>query len=68
MALLTLLFSIKLLAQLSIFKYMEEKHGRLVLENVRSLENGKRKWFKTSKDINVTKRCKIKDLYQNLQR
>ena len=47
---------------------MEEKHGRLVLENVRSLENGKRKWFKTSKDINVTKRCKIKVLYQNLQR
>ena len=41
--LLILLFAIKLLARLSIFKYIEKKHGRLVLENVISLEKAKRK-------------------------
>ena len=62
MALLILLFAIKLLAQLSICKYIEKKHGRLVLENVRSLEQAKRKRFKISKDINFIKTCKIENL------
>ena len=57
-----LLFAIKLLPRLSIFKYIEKKHGRLVLENVRSLEKAKRKWFKISKDINFIKTCKIENL------
>ena len=62
MMLLILLFAIKLLSRLSIFKYIEKKHGRLVLENVRSLEKAKRKWFKISKDINFIKTCKIENL------
>ena len=45
MAHLILLFGIKLLAQLNIFKYIEKKHERLVSENVRLLEKIKRKWF-----------------------
>ena len=60
--LLILLFAIKLLSRLSIFKYIEKKHGRLVLENVRSLEIAKRKWFKISKGINFIKTCKKEDL------
>ena len=60
--LLILLFAIKLLARLSIFKYIEKKHGRLVLENVRSLEQAKRKRFKISNDINFIKTCKIENL------
>ena len=59
---LILSFAIKLLARLSIFKYIEKKHGRLVLENIRSLEKAKRKWFKISKDINFIKTCKIENL------
>ena len=58
MTLLKLLFEIKILARRSIFKYIEKKHGRLVLENVRSLEKAKRKWFKISKDISFIKTCK----------
>ena len=61
-----LLFAIKVIARLSIFKHIEKKHGRLVLENVRSLERAKRKWFKISKDINFIKTCKKED--QHLQR
>ena len=57
-----LLFAIKVIARLSIFKYIEKKHGRLVLENVRSLEKAKCKWFKISKDINFIKTCKNDDL------
>ena len=45
MAHLILLFGIKLLAQLNIFKYIEKKQGRLALENVRLLEKIKRRWF-----------------------
>ena len=58
---LLILFAIKLLVQLSIFKYIEKKHGPLVLENVRSLEKVKRKWFKIRKDINFIKTCKKED-------
>ena len=62
MKLLILLFAIKLLARLSIFKYTEKEHGYLVIENVRSLEKAKRKWFKISKDVKFIKTCKIEDL------
>ena len=55
-------FAIKLLARLSIFEYIEKKHGRLVLENIRSLEKAKRKWFKISKNINFIKTCKTENL------
>ena len=56
------LLAIKLLTRLNIFKYIEKKHGRLVLENVGSLEKVKRTWFKISKDINFIKTWKIEDL------
>ena len=62
MTLLILLLAIKILARLSIFKYIEKKHGRLVLENIRSLEKAKRKWFNISKDINFIKTFKIENL------
>ena len=62
MMLLILLLAIKLLARLNIFKYIEKKHERLVLENVRSLEKIKRKWFKISEDINFIQTCKKEDL------
>ena len=62
MKLLILLFTMKLLARLSILKYIENNHGRLVLENVRSLEKAKSKWFKISKDIKFIKTCKIENL------
>ena len=55
-------FAIKLLARLSIFEYIEKKHGRLVLENIRSLEKAKCKWFKISKNINFIKTCKTENL------
>ena len=59
---LMLLFTIKLLTQLNIFKHIEKKHGRLALENVRLLEKIKRKSYKISKDINFIKTCKKEDL------
>ena len=62
MMLFLVLFAIKLLTRLNTFKYIEKKHGRLVLENVGSLEKVKRTWFKISKDINFIKTCKIEDL------
>ena len=62
MTLLILLFPIILIARLNTFKYIEKKHGRLVLENVRSLEKIKRKWFKISEDINFIKTCIKEDL------
>ena len=43
MTLLILLFPIKLLSQLNFFKHVEKKRGRLLLENVSSLEKIKRK-------------------------
>ena len=60
--LLILLFAIKLLARLNIFKYIEKKYGPLILENARSLEKVKRKLFKISKDINFIKTFKKEDL------
>ena len=62
MMLLILLFAIKLLARLNIFKYIEKKYGPLILENARSLEKVKRKLFKISKDINFIKTFKKEDL------
>ena len=57
-----LLFAIRLLAQLNIFKHIEKKHGCLVLENVRLLDKIKRKWFKISKGINFIRTYKKEDL------
>ena len=55
---LILSFAIKLLARLSIFKNIEKKHGRLVLENIRLLEKAKRKWFKSVRTLTLSKHAK----------
>ena len=65
--LLILLFAIKLLSRLSIFKYIEKKHGCLVLENVRLLEIAKRKGLKSVRVLTLSKHVK-KKIYQHLQR
>ena len=61
MLLLVILFAIKLSAQVNIFKHIERKHGREILENLRTLERLKRKWCKINKDIKFTKLCKKED-------
>ena len=63
--LMTLIFSLcillllvwKLIFWLNIFKHIERKHGQLVLDAVRSLEQVKRKCFKVSQDIIFIKNC-----------
>ena len=63
MLLLVILFAIRLSAQVNIFKHIERKHGRQILENLRTLlERLKRKWCKINKDIKFTKLCKKEDL------
>ena len=57
MTLHILLVAMKLLAQINSSKYIEKKHGRLVLENVRSLDKIKRKY----KDINLIKTYQKED-------
>ena len=59
---LVTLFVIKLLAQVNIFNHKERKHGRHILENVRTLERLKGKWCKINKDIKFIKLCKKGDL------
>ena len=53
--LLVILFAIKLLSQVNIFKHKEMKHGREILINVRKLERLERKWCKIKKDIKFIK-------------
>ena len=53
--LLVILFAIKLLSQVNIFKHKEMKHGREILINVRKLEPLERKWCKINKDIKFIK-------------
>ena len=55
MLLLVILFAIKLLSQVNIFKHIERKHGRQILKNIRTLERLKGKWCKINKDIKFTK-------------
>ena len=62
MLLLVILFAIKLLAQVNIFKHIERKHGRQILQNIRTLERLKRKWCKINKDIKFIKLCKKEHL------
>ena len=61
MLLPVILFAIKLLAQL-LFKHIERKHGRQILQNVRILERLKGKWCKINKDIKFIKLCKKEHL------
>ena len=62
MLLLVILFAIKLLVQVTIFKHIERKHWRQILENVRTLERLKGKWCKINKGIKFIKLCKKEDL------
>ena len=57
MTLHILLVAIKLLAQINSSKYIEKKHGRLVLENVRLQDKIRRKY----KDINLIKTYQKED-------
>ena len=57
MTLHILLVAMKLLAQINSSKYIKKKHGRLVLENVRSLDKIKCKY----KDINLIKTYQKED-------
>ena len=56
--LLVILFAIKILSQVNIFKHIERKHRRQILKNVRALERLKGKWYKINKDIKFIKLCK----------
>ena len=60
--LLVILFAIKLLSQVNIFKYKEMKHGRQILKNVGTLERLKGKGCKINKDIKFIKLCKKEHL------
>ena len=56
--LLLILFAIKILSQVNIFKHIERKHRRQILKNVITLERPKGKWYKINKDIKFIKLCK----------
>ena len=62
MKFLVILYLIKLIVRLNIFKHIEKKHVQSTLGIVRSLEKVKRKWFKIRQDINFIKICKKEDL------
>ena len=56
--LLVILFAIKILSQVNIFKHIERKHRRQILKNVRTLERLMGKWYKINTDIKFIKLCK----------
>ena len=62
MLLPVMLFAAKLLAQVNIFKHIERKHGRQILQNVSILERLKGKRCKITKDIKFIKLCKKEHL------
>ena len=62
MILLVILFAIKLLAQVNIFKHIERKNGKQMLQNYRTLERLKGKWFRINKDLKFVKLCKEEPL------
>ena len=55
-------FAIKLSAQVNIFKHIERKHGRKILQNVRTLDRLKGKSCKINKDKKFFKLCKKEHL------
>ena len=62
MKLLVILFIMKLIAQINIFKYVRQKHGQSAVKIVRTLEQVKRRYIKVNEDIKFIKTCKKEDL------
>ena len=63
MKLLVILFIMKLIAQINIFKYVRQKHGESAVKIVRTLEQVKRRYAKVNEDIKFIKICKKKRIY-----
>ena len=61
--LLVILFIMKLIAQINIFKYVRQKHGESAVKIVRTLEQVKRRYAKVNEDIKFIKICKKKRIY-----
>ena len=61
-ALVVILFIIKLYARNNTFKYIKEKHGQDVIKIVRSYESLKTKYMKVKADIKFVKSCKKENL------
>ena len=61
-ALLVILFIIKLYARNNTFKYIKEKHGQDVIKIVRSYESLKTKYMKVKPDMEFVKSCKKENL------
>ena len=55
MKLVVILFIMKLIAQINIFKYVRQKHGQSAVKIVRTLEQVKRCYAKVNEDINFIK-------------
>ena len=61
-ALLVILFILKLYARNNTFKYIKEKHGQDVIKIVRSYESLKTRYMKVKADIKFVKSCKKENL------
>ena len=61
-ALLVILFIIKLYARNNTFKYIKEKHGKDFIKIVRSYESLKTRYMKVKADIKFVKSCKRENL------
>ena len=59
MKLLVIVFRMKLIAQINIFKYVRQKHGQCAVKIVSTLEQVKRRYAKVNEDIKFIKICKI---------
>ena len=57
-----ILFIMKLIAQINIFKYVRQKHGQSAVKTVRTLEQVKRRYVKVNEDIKSIKISKKEDL------
>ena len=55
-------YTMKLIAQINIFKYVRQKHGQSAFKIVTTLEQVKRRYAKVNEDINFIKICKKDDL------
>ena len=59
MLLLVILFAIKLLVQVSIFKNIEKKHWPKIIQNLRRLERLRKNGAKSTKTSNLLNFCKV---------
>ena len=59
MKLLVIVFIMKLIAQIDIFKYVRQKHEQSAVKIVSTLKQVKRRYAKVNEDIKFIKICKI---------